>query len=106
MRGSDALLYPFTPMNPSELGCLPMIQAAACGLPTLFKPGDGLQELYGKIGESADTDDFPSFVHFMCDYTDGLDHLRLQLQENDLLKKLGRDSARIAEDWVSILADA
>lgn len=51
---ADILLYPAEPLSPSEIGSLPILQAASAGCVPIFNPVDALGELYTGMGAPAD----------------------------------------------------
>lgn len=55
---SDFLLFPAEPISPSEIGSLPMLQAASAGCAPIFNRVDALEELYGGAGEAVLQDHF------------------------------------------------
>lgn len=92
LSNSDALLYPCEPLSPLETGSLPMIQALACGVPVFFNDADALGELYGKLGKI-----IPSNQEYPDEFLEGVeDHV-------PSLEARGRDSERIAQDWIEFL---
>lgn len=90
---ASTLLFPADPLNMSELGSLPMIQAAASGCSLLFRDVDALGELYGKASRIVQPNE--SFAEAVVSQSYGFVNL-----------PRGREADRVAEDWNEFLADA
>lgn len=85
---SDILLYPASPLSPSEIGSLPILQAASAGVVPIFTPVDALEELYGHTGVMALSDS----KHFM----QAIEMVSAELDEH-------RDNAySVAQDWKNL----
>lgn len=91
---SDFLLFPAEPISPSEIGSLPILQAASAGCYPIITPVDALQELYNGIATFARPEDFVDAIRDVTDVVrkNSSGHARIFF-----------DNERIANQWKSIL---
>lgn len=90
---SDFLLYPAEPLSPSEIGSLPILQAASSGCHPIFTPVDALPELYNNMGSTSSIETFVDKVKFLAR------HAAVHRQDSWMVARRDRDAEKILDLW-------
>lgn len=97
---SDFLLFPAEPLTPSEIGSLPILQAASAGCFPVFAPVDALSELYSGMGGEAKVNDFVSLLDgYYCQNVDDFRNQAYSVAQN-------HKTMNIARKWSDLIVNA
>lgn len=105
-KGSNALLYPCDPIQPTETGCITVVEAGAAYSPSIITDADCLGS---EFGESAvvnplplDYDEYISSIVQVC----GDEELYVKYQELGRELAESRSWSKIALDWLNLFEAA